>query len=78
MTQEQIEKIVKDSYSDKIQMATLIFPDLNFLLYKQTSSGMREFKGYSVQIDTVPFETEQDVRTVIEGAIQFNQTWYSA
>jgi len=78
MTQEQVTQIINTHYFDKIQMATLTPTDLNFLLFKLTQGGLKEFKGYSVVLVGLTFETEQDVRTIIDGTISANQDWYNA
>lgn len=78
MTQEELTTIVNTYYSDKIQMATLRPTDVNFLLYKLKESGLKEFKGYSVNTADVPFDTEQNVRAVIDGVISDNLSWYNS
>lgn len=78
MTQEELTIIVNTHYSDKIQMATLRPTDVNFLLFKPREDGLKEFKGYSVDISSVPFDTEQNVRAVIDGVISDNIGWYNS
>ena len=77
MTQEQITDIINMYYSDKIQMGTLTVTDINLLLFKLKEGGLKEFKGHPAPIVGVPFETEQDVRAVIDQAILVNQDWYN-
>ena len=69
--------IVSTYYSDKIQMATLNPGDVTFLLFKPKEGGLKEFKGYSVKLTDVPFDTEQDVRSVIDDVITNNIEWYN-
>lgn len=78
MTQEQVTQIVNTHYSDKIQMATLTSTDINCLLFKTLPTGLREFKGYSVVITGILFETEQDVRSVLDGVVSDNAGWYNS
>ena len=78
MTQEQVTQIVNTHYSDKIQMATLTPTDINCLLFKTLPTGLREFKGYSVILSGIPFETEQDVRSVLDGIVSENAGWYNS
>lgn len=78
MTQEQVTQIVNTHYSDKIQMATLSPTDINCLLFKTLPTGLREFKGYSVTLSGIPFETEQDVRDVIDRVVSDNAGWYNS
>jgi hypothetical protein len=77
MTQEQITHIINMYYSDKIQMGTLTVTEINLLLFKLKDNGLKEFKGYPASIVGFPFETEQDVRNVIDQAILVNQDWYN-
>ena len=78
MTQEQVTQIVNTHYSDKIQMATLTPTDINCLLFKTLPTGLRELKGYSVVITGIPFETEEDVRSVLDGVVSDNAGWYNS
>lgn len=78
MTQEELSNVVNTFYSDKIQMATLRPTDVNFLLFKPKDGGLKEFKGYSVDISITQFETEQEVRDVIDGVISDNHGWYNS
>lgn len=78
MTQEQVTEIVNEHYSDKIQMATLTPTDINCLLFKTLPTGLGEFKGYSVVITGIPFETEEDVRSVLDGVVSDNAGWYNS
>ena len=77
MTQEELTTIVNTHYSDKIQMATLRPTDVNFLLFKPKEDGLKEFKGYSMKLTNIPFDTEQDVRSVVNGVITSNMDWYN-
>lgn len=78
MTQEQVTQIVHSDYSDKIQMATLTPVDINCLLFKILPTGLREFKGYSITLSGIPFETEQDVRDVLDRIVSDNDGWYNS
>ena len=78
MTQQELTTIVSTHYSDKIQMATLNETDVTFLLFKPKEDGLKEFKGYSVKLTNTPFDTEQDVRTVIDDVVINNVEWYNA
>lgn len=78
MTQEQVTQIINTHYSDKIQMATLTETDLNCLLFKTLPTDLRQFKGYSVPITDIPFETEGDVRNIFDTVVSDNESWYSA
>ena len=78
MTQEELTTIVNTHYSDKIQMATLRPTDVNFLLFKPKEGGLKEFKGYSVDITNIQFDSEQDVRIVIDSMIYDNIGWFNS
>jgi len=84
MTQEQVTEIINTYYSDKIQMGTLtplgeeIPTDISLLLFKTTEGNLREFKGYPAPITGLPFNTEQDVRNILDTAISVNQDWFDA
>ena len=78
MTQEQVTQIINTHYSDKIQMATLTETDLNCLLFKTLPTYLRQFKGYSVPITAIPFETEGDVRNIFDTVVSDNESWYNS
>ena len=78
MTQQELTTIVNTYYSDKIQMATLSSGDVTFLLFKPKEGGLKEFKGYSVKLKDVSFDTDQDVRGVIDDVITNNIEWYNS
>jgi len=77
MTQQELTSIVSTYYSEKIQMATLNENDVTFLLFKPKEGGLKEFKGYSVKLMNVSFDTEQDVRAVVDDVITNNVEWYN-
>lgn len=78
MTQQELTTIVNTYYADKIQMATLSSGDVTFLLFKPKEGGLKEFKGYSVKLKDVSFDTDQDVRVVIDDVITNNIEWYNS
>lgn len=78
VTQQEITHIVNTYYSDKIQLATLDSTTLNFLLFKILDSGLKQFKGYSTDLTGKPFDTEQDVRNVIDAVITENSNWFNS
>ena len=78
VTQQEITHIVNTYYSDKIQLATLDSMTLNFLLFKILSSGLKQFKGYSTDLTGKPFDTEQDVKNVIDVVITENSDWFNS
>lgn len=78
MTQSELTSIINTYYSDKIQLATLKPADVNFLLYKPKSDGLKEFKGYSVILKDRPFDTEGEVRVIIDYVISVNHEWFTS
>lgn len=80
MTQTEITEVINTHYSDKIQLVTLTDSTLNFLLFKSKEDGLKEFKGYSLQLSLVPWEyvnTPQDIQNIVDDVLSKNSTWYN-
>jgi hypothetical protein len=78
MTQNDVNNIITQSYSDRIQMCTLNPKSVDYLLYKSVQSGLKQFKGYSVKIDSSSSLTETDFRTITDNVITINLDWFNS
>jgi hypothetical protein len=78
MTQEEVNGIVAQSYSDKIQMSTINPSTLDYLFYKNIEGGLKQFKGYSAKIDSSSSLTETDFRTITDNVITINLDWFNS
>ncbi len=78
MTQEEVNSVVTQSYSDKIQMSTLNPSTIDYLLYKSIEGGLKQFKGYSAKIDSPSSLTETEFRTITDNVITINLDWFNS
>lgn len=78
MTQEEVNGIITQSYSNKIQMCTLNPFTVDYLLYKTIEGGLKQFKGYSVKIDSPISLTESEFRTITDNTITDNTDWFNS
>jgi hypothetical protein len=78
MTQEEVNGIISQSYSDKIQMCTLNPTSADYLLYKMVDGGLRQFKGYSAKIDSSSSLTESEFRTITDNLLTENSGWFNS
>jgi hypothetical protein len=78
MTQEEVNVIVTQSYSDKIQMSTLNPSTVDYLLYKTIEGGLKQFKGYSAKIDSDSSLTETEFRTITDTVVTINLDWFNS
>ena len=78
MTQEEVNGIVAQSYSDKIQMSTINQSTLAYLFYKTIEGGIKKFKGNSAKIDSSSSLTETDFRTITDNVITINLDWFNS
>jgi hypothetical protein len=72
MTQEEVNGVISQSYSDKIQMSTLNPSTVDYLLYKSIEGGLKQFKGYSAKIDSSFSLTESEFRTITDNLLTEN------
>jgi hypothetical protein len=78
MTQEEVNGVITQSYSDKIQMCTLNPTSSDYLLYKIIDGGLRQFKGYSAKIELSSSLTETEFRTITDNVITINLDWFNS
>jgi len=78
MTQNDINNIITESYSDKIQMCSLNPKSVDYLLYKSVQGGLNQFKGYSAKIDSSSSLTETEFRTITDNVITANLDWFNS
>ena len=78
MTQEEVNGIISQSYSDKIQMSTLNPSTVDYLLYKSIEGGLKQFKGYSAKIESDSSLTETEFRTITDDVILGNSDWFKS
>ncbi len=78
MTQEEVNGIISQSYSDKIQMSTLNPSTVDYLLYKSIEGGLKQFKGYSAKIDSDSTLTETEFRTITDTVITIHLDWFNS
>jgi hypothetical protein len=78
MTQDEVNNIITQSYSDRIQMCTLNPKSVDYLLYKSVRGGLKQFKGYSVKIDSSSTLTETDFNTITNNVITTNLDWFNS
>ena len=78
MTQEQVNSIISQSYSDKIQMSTLNPSTVDYLLYRSIEGGLKQFKGYSAKIDSDSTLTETEFRTITDTVITIHSDWFNS
>ena len=78
MTQEEVNGIISQSYSDKIQMSTLNPSTVDYLLYKSIEGGLKQFKGCSAKIESSTYLTETEFRTITDNVITENLDWFNS
>ena len=78
MTQEEVNGVISQSYSDKIQMSTLNPSTVDYLLYKSIEGGLKQFKGYSAKIESDSSLTETEFRTITDDVILGNSDWFKS
>ena len=78
MTQEEVNGVISQSYSDKIQMSTLTPSTVDYLLYKSIEGGLKQFKGYSAKIDSSFSLTESEFRTITDNLLTENSGWFNS
>jgi hypothetical protein len=78
MTQEEVNGVISQSYSDKIQMSTLNPSTVDYLLYKSIEGGLKQFKGYSAKIDSSFSLTESEFRTITDNLLTENSGWFNS
>jgi hypothetical protein len=78
MTQEEVNVVIAQSYSDKIQMSTINPSTVDYLLYKSIEGGLKQFKGYSAKIDSSSSLTETEFRTITDNVITENLGWFNS
>ena len=78
MTQEEVNVVITQSYSDKIQMSTLNPSTVDYLLYKSIEGGLKQFKGYSAKIESDSSLTETEFRTITDNVITINLDWFNS
>jgi hypothetical protein len=78
MTQEEVNSVITQSYSDKVQMSTLNPSTVDYLLYKSIEGGLKQFKGYSAKIDSSSSLTETEFRTITDNVITENLGWFNS
>jgi hypothetical protein len=78
MTQEEVNGVISQSYSDKIQMSTLNPSTVDYLLYKSIEGGLKQFKGYSAKIESDSSLTETEFRTITDDVILGNSDWFNS
>jgi hypothetical protein len=78
MTQEEVNGVISQSYSDKIQMSTLNPSTVDYLLYKSIEGGLKQFKGDSAKIDSSFSLTESEFRTITDNLLTENSGWFNS
>jgi hypothetical protein len=78
MTQEEVNNVITQSYSDKIQMCSLNQTSVNYLLYKLVDGGLRQFKGYSSNIESDSTLTDTEFRSITDNVITDNLNWFNS
>jgi len=78
MTQQEVNDVITQSYSDKIQLCTLNQTTSDYLLYKPVSGGLKQFKGYSAKIESDSSLTETEFRTITDDVILGNSDWFNS
>jgi hypothetical protein len=78
MTQQEVNDVITQSYSDKIQLCTLNQTTSDYLLYKPVSGGLKQFKGCSAKIESSTYLTETEFRTITDNVITENLDWFNS
>jgi hypothetical protein len=78
MTQDEVNSLINTEYSDKIQLCTLNQTSLDYLLFKNVTGGLKQFKGYSAKISDGSTITEDQFRSVTNSVLIENQNWFNS
>ena len=78
MSQEEINNIISQNYSDKIQMCTLNRTSLDYLIYKVIDGGMKEFKGFSSKLNQDEILTVNQFSIYTDVVLLKNESWFNS